>query len=86
MIEFGNLVYVSDFSTGSIKLIPPLKRTAEFLDVLHSLAKAFSLHEKYASYSLKKLDQAIKLVVQCVSVIENNADHVRHAATYVSKV
>ena len=62
MIEFSNLVYVSDFSTGSIKLIPPLKRTAELLDVWHSLAKAFSLHEKHACYSPKKLDQAIKLV------------------------
>ena len=43
---------VSNSFSGSIKLITPLKRTAEFLDALHSLAKAFSLHEKYASYSL----------------------------------
>ena len=77
-VEFDNFVYVSDSSTGSVKLVTPLKRTAEFLDVLHSLAKTFSLHEKHASYSLKTIDEAIKLVEQCVSVIHNKVDHIRH--------
>ena len=62
MVEFDKVVYVSDSSTVSIKLIAPLKRTAEFLDTLHNLTKAFSLHEKQASYSLKAIDEAIKLV------------------------
>ena len=52
LVELDDVVYVSNSFSGSIKLITPLKRTAEFLDALHSLAKAFSLHEKYASYSL----------------------------------
>ena len=62
MVEFDSVVYVSDSSTVSIKLVAPLKRTAEFLDTLHNLGKAFSLHEKQASYSLKTIDEAIKLV------------------------
>ena len=69
---------VGESSTGSIKLITPLKRTAEFLDGLQSLTKAFSLHEKHASYILKILDEAIILVEQCVSEIQNNVDHIRH--------
>ena len=71
-------IAVGDSSTGSIKLITPLKRTAEFLDGLQNLTKAFSLHEKHASYILKILDEAIKLVEQCVSEIQNNVDHIRH--------
>ena len=55
-----------------------MKRTAEFLDTLHSLAKAFSLYKKHAPYSLKTIDEAIKLVEQCVSVIRNNVDRIRH--------
>ena len=50
---------------GFIKLITPWKRTAEFLDALHSLAKAFFLHEKHA----KTTDETIKLAEQYVSVI-----------------
>ena len=61
-VELDNVVYVSDSSSGSIKLIIPWKRTAEFLDALNSLAKVFSLHEKHASYSLRRTDNAIKLV------------------------
>ena len=71
-VEFDNVVYVSDSTTGSIKLITPLEGAAEFLDALHSLTKRFSLQEKHASYSLKAIDKAIKLVEQCVSVIQNN--------------
>ena len=48
-VKFNNVVYVSDTSTGSITLITPPKRTAKFLDALHSLAKAFSLLETHAS-------------------------------------
>ena len=77
-VKFDNVVYVSDSSTGSIKLVTPLKRTAEFLDSLHSLATAFSLHEEHASYSLKIIDEAIKFVEQCVSAIQSNVDHIRH--------
>ena len=35
-VELDNVVYCSDSSTGSIKLIKPLKQTAEFSDALHS--------------------------------------------------
>ena len=55
-----------------------MKRTAEFLDALHSLAKAYSLFKKHAPYSLKTIDEATKLVEQCMSVIRNNVDHIRH--------
>ena len=71
-------IVISESSTSYIKLITPLKRTAEFLDALQNLAKAFSLHEKHASYSLKTIDEAMKLVEQCVSVTPNNIDHIRH--------
>ena len=71
-------IAISESSTSYIKLITPLKRTAEFLDALQNLAKAFSLHEKHASYSLKTIDEAMKLVEQCVSVTPNNIDHIRH--------
>ena len=71
-------IIVRNSSTGSIKLITPLKQTAEFFDALHSLAKAFSLHEKHASYSLKIIYEAIKLVEQCASEIRNNIDHISH--------
>ena len=69
-------IVVRNSSTGSIKLITPLKQTAEFFDALHSLAKAFSLHEKHASYSLKIIYEAI--VEQCASEIRNNIDHISH--------
>ena len=71
-------IAVSDSSTGPIKLTTPLKRAADFLDALHSLTKAFSLHKKHASYSLKTIDEAEKLVEQCMSVIQKNVDHTRH--------
>ena len=74
-VEFDNVIYISDSSTGSINFITPWKRTAEFLDALHCLAKAYSLHEKHASYSLKTVEEARKLFEQCVSVIQNNVDH-----------
>ena len=61
-VELDNVVYVSDFPTGFIKLITPLKQTPELSDALHSRAKAFSLHEKHASYSLNTIDKPIKLV------------------------
>ena len=48
------------------------------MDPLYSLAKAYSLHEKHASYSLKTIEEAIKFVEQCVSVIQNNVDHLKH--------
>ena len=72
VVEFDSAVHVSYSSTGSIK------RTAEFLDALHRLAKTFSLHEKHASYSLKTTDKTMKLVEQCGSVIQNNIDHIRY--------
>ena len=77
-VKFDNVVYVSDSFDGTIKLAAPLKRTDEFLDALNSLTKAFSLHEKHASNSLTTMDEAIKLVEQCVSVIQNNVNHIRH--------
>ena len=58
-------MYIVPFKNGFL----PLKRTAEFLHALHILAKAFSLHERHVSYILKAIDEAIKLVEQCVSVI-----------------
>ena len=74
-----NEVYnnVSDPSSGSIKVVTPLKQTAEFLDALHSLAKVSSLHEQHAFYSLKAMDEAMKLIEQYESVI-NNVDHIKH--------
>ena len=53
-VVFNNVVYVIDFSTGSIKLITPLKRTAEFLDALQSLAKAFPLMKSMLLVALKQ--------------------------------
>ena len=61
-VELDNVAHVSDSSTSSIKLITLLKETAEFLDVLHSLTKEYSLHEKHASYTLKTIDEVTKLV------------------------
>ena len=55
-----------------------MKRTAEFLEALHSLAKSISLQKKHASYSLKTINEAIKPVEQCVSVIQNSLHHIRH--------
>ena len=86
VVETDNVVYVSDFSTACIKLITPFKRTNQFLYALHSLAKAFSLHEKCASYSLKTIDKTIKLVEQCVSGIQNNAHHIRHDGNICQKL
>ena len=59
-------------------LLAPSNLTVQFLDDLHSLTKAFSPHEKRVSYSLKTTDEVLKLIEQCVSVIENNIDHIRH--------
>ena len=71
-------IAVSHSSSGSIKLIKLLKQTTEFLDTLHSLAKAFSLYETHASYTLKTTDEAKKLVEQYVSVIKKDANHIKH--------
>ena len=35
-------------------------------------------YEKHASFSLKTIDKAIKLVEKFVSLIQNNLDHIRH--------
>ena len=77
-VDFDNTAYVSNSSTSSIKFIAPLIRIVDFLDALHSLTKAFSLKEKHASYSVKTIGVAIKLVEQYLSGIQNNVDHIRH--------
>ena len=40
-------------------LFTPLKRTAESLYTLHSLAKGFSLYRRHASYSLKTVETGL---------------------------
>ena len=77
-VEFDNVVYVSDVSVGSIKLITPLKRTAEFLSSLYSLAMAFSLHEKQVPYNVLTIDEAIALAEKCVNVVQQNVDWIRN--------
>ena len=49
-IEFDNVVYICDSHTSGIKVFTSLAKTAEFLDALWKIYKAFSIHEKRQKY------------------------------------
>ena len=73
-LEFDNVVYVCDRSVGSIKVITELKETAKFLVCLQSIINAFSVHEKYRSYSLKTLNEPILLVSSFDEMLSRNIE------------
>ena len=61
-VEFDNVVYVSDRSVGSVKIVTQLRETVTFLNGLQCLVNAFSVHKKHHANTLKSLDEAISLV------------------------
>ena len=76
-VEFDNVVYVSDYSTGSIRILTTLSETSKFLKALGNLADAFSIHESKQEFKLQSLPDAILLVERCVEVIQKNTDLIR---------
>ena len=76
-VKFDNVVYVCDWSVGSIKIVTEWKETTKFLSSLQSIINAFSVREKHRSYSLKTLDEAILLVSSCDGVLFRNIDIIK---------
>ena len=61
-IEFDHVVYVCDVQTNCIKILTSLKQTAEFLNALGKIYKAFSVHEKHQDSRLSSIQEAVELV------------------------
>ena len=71
-IEFDNVVYVCDSQTSCIKVFTSLAKTAEFLDALGKIYKAFSVHEKRQKYIKCSLQDAILLLNECLQYLRQN--------------
>ena len=76
-VEFDNVIYICDQSIGSIKILTGLKESAKYLGGLHSIADAFSVHEKHKEYTLKSLNEAISLVNSCDEMLTQNIQMIR---------
>ena len=76
-VEFDHVVYLSDYATGSIRMITTLKNTSSFLEAVGKLATAFSVHEKHQNYDTKTMDEAIALVTQCNNTLQANEEIIR---------
>jgi len=76
-IEFDNVVYCTNKSVGSIKILTELEETSKFLNGLQCVIDAFSVHEKHQRYSLKSLDDAILLVASCNEMLASNTAVIR---------
>ena len=74
-VEFDHVVYLSDYATGSIRMLTTLKNTASFLKAVGKLSTAFSVHEKHQSYDTKTMDEAIALVTQCNDTPQENEEN-----------
>ena len=68
-VEFDTVVYACDAQSNSVKLITPLKETAQLLDAIGKLYDAFSVHKKGQSYSNMTLSEASNKVQQCKQVL-----------------
>ena len=76
-VEFDHVVYLSDYATGSIRMLTTLKNTASFLTAVGKLSTAFSIHEKHQPYDTKTMDEAIALVTQCNNTLQENEEVIR---------
>ena len=75
--EFEIVVYVSDAQTNSIKLLRKMIQCAEFLRAIGAIYKAFSVHNKAASYENKTAEEAVGLVRHCKTVLVKHAYQIR---------
>ena len=59
--EFDNVLYVTDYQAGTLKIFSTMESTAKFFGAIGKLFNAFSVHEKRSKYDLKTLQEAIDL-------------------------
>ena len=79
-VVFDNVVYVIDFSTWlhQTKTNYTIQTNWWIFRCLAYSIQSIFPHQKHVSDSLKTINEAIKLVEPCVSVIQNNVDHIRY--------
>ena len=77
-VEFDHVVYVCDSQTNCIKMLTTLKKTADFLNAIGKIYKAFSVHEKHQPYKLCTLLEAAALVDQCLVHLRQNEALIRN--------
>ncbi len=75
--EFDSVVYVCDAQTNSIKLLTRMKHCSKLLNAMGGLYEAFSIHKKCATYNVKSLSEALGLVRNCQSLLQNNEHSIR---------
>ena len=80
------VVYVYDSQTNCIKMLTTLEKTADFLNAIGKIYKAFSMHEKHQPYKLCTLLEAAALVDQCLvhlrqseALIRNKVPNLPHS-------
>ena len=66
-----------DGKLTAVKMIPTMNHTSDLLNTIGKLNEAFSVHEKYAKYSFKKLTEAVALKRECITVLESYVDSIK---------
>ena len=75
--EFNHVVYVCDAQTSCIKIFTTLAKTAQFLNAVVQIYKAFSVHEKHHSYSKQDLTCAGVMLGECLDHLKENENVIR---------
>ena len=82
-VEFGQVLYICDAQSNSIKIASPMKGCAEYLRQMSMLSKAFRMHAKGGKRKLSSMtvEQALELVKDAVDSLKANEQKLRSICT-----
>eukprot|EP00794_Sanderia_malayensis_P019295 gene19295-21219_t len=76
-VEFYHVVYMCDAQASCIKIFTTLSKTAQFLNAVGKIYKAFSVHEKHQNYSNHDLTRAGVMLGESLDHLNENEDLIR---------
>ena len=77
-IEFDNVVYATDATSGTVSIISPLPNTVKFLKAVWDLYRGFSVHKKGRPYETFNLQSALCLIHNSRVFLEENEQAIYH--------